>query len=313
MRAAIVGCGRAGAQHAAAVTAAGGRVVVVCDESPAAARTLSASLRVPRCGLGQLLADPAVDVVAVCTPPDSHLGLGLQSLAAGKAVVIEKPPALTRHGVEELEAAARAAGRPLAAMFQHRGRLSEPALASPWTSRASAVVEVFRQRLPERYAERGWRGDPRRSGGGFFAHLAIHYTDLACQLLGDPERIHAVVESGRDPGLDVRVALAARMAGGALLTVHASALPAARQERLCLLDGTRSLTVTNCETRYVEDGRETVEQAPPTTLLRAAVYAEVGAALRTGEPVRCFALGAGAAAVAVVEHVAGVLAEESIA
>lgn len=309
MRTAIVGCGRAGAQHAAAIAAAGGRVVVVCDEDPATARTLSASLRVPSRELAKLLADPAVDVVAVCTPPDSHLPLGLRALAAGKAVVIEKPPALTRRDVEELEDAARAAGRPLAVMLQHRGRLPERALESPWTSAASAVVEVFRQRPPERYAGRGWRGDPRRAAGGFFAHLAIHYADLACQLLGDPECIHALVEAGRGPGLDVRAALTARMAGGALLSVHASALPDAGRERLCVLDGSRSLTITDRETRYRELGRETVEAAPPTPVLRAAVYREVGAALCTGEPVRRFALGAGAASVALVEHVAGVLAE----
>jgi predicted dehydrogenase len=309
MRAAILGCGRAGAQHAAAVTGAGGRVVAVCDEDAAAARALAAGLRVPRSGLTAILDDPAVDVVAVCTPPDSHLELGIKSLAAGKAVVIEKPPALTRKGVEELETAGRLAGRPLAVMLQHRGRLPEVALASPWTAGASAVVEVFRERAPERYAERGWRGDPRRSGGGFFAHLAIHYTDLACQLLGEPEEIHALVEVGRGEGLDVRCGLIARMASGALLSVHASALPKARQERLCVLDGDRSLTISNHETRYVENGRETIEQAEPTPLLRAAVYAEVDASLRSGRPVRRFALGAGAASVALVEHVAGALVE----
>jgi predicted dehydrogenase len=307
MRTAIVGCGRAGAQHAAAIAAAGGRPVVVCDQDPAAARALAASLRVPSRELAKLLADPAVDVVAVCTPPDSHLPLGLRALAAGKAVVIEKPPALTLRGVEELVGAARAAGRPLAVMLQHRGRLPEAALASPWSPRTSAVVEVFRKRELERYAEPGWRGDARSAGGGFFAHLAIHYADLACQLLGDPERIHAVVETGRGPGLDVRVALTVRMAGGALLSVHASALPDARRERLCVLDGSRSLTITNRETRYLECGRERVEAAPSTAVLRAAVYREVSAALRTGEPVRRFALGASAASVALVEHVAGVL------
>ena len=37
------------------------------------------------------MADPRVKAVVVCTPPDSHLGLTLAALNAGKHVVLEKP------------------------------------------------------------------------------------------------------------------------------------------------------------------------------------------------------------------------------
>ena len=220
-----MGCGRAGAQHAAAIAAAGGRIVAVHDVAPESAGRLSAITHAPIRSLPELLVDPAVDVVAVCTPPDSHVMLGLQILAAGKAAVIEKPPALSREGVEELEAACKKHGRPLAVMLQHRGRLPEIALRTPWSANASAVVEVFRFRPAAHYAPGTWRNDPSRSGGGLFAHLAIHYTDLACQVLGEPEHVHAIVEEAHTRGIDARLALSVRMASGALLTVHAELAP----------------------------------------------------------------------------------------
>jgi predicted dehydrogenase len=303
MKVAILGCGRAGAQHAEAVVAANSCVVAVCDNDQSRARSLSLRTHAPVRDLADLLRDPAVEAVAVCTPPDSHLKLGLQALAAGRAAVIEKPPALSREGIEELEAASRQHGQPLAVMFQHRGRLPAEALKSEWSPSTSAVVEVFRSRPAAHYTERTWRGNPRRSGGGFFAHLAIHYTDLACQLLGEPEQVHVIAETGQTPGIDVRAALTVRMRGGALLTVHASSLPQARQERLHMFDGTRSLTLTDTYTRYVENGCEHTTSAPPTSDLRASVYREVDVAIQTERPVNRFGVAASTGSASMLEHV----------
>jgi len=304
MRVAIVGCGRAGAQHAAAVSAAGGRVVAVCDVDPRAARRLSSILRVPVRLLPELLGDQAVDAIAVCTTPDSHLAIGLEALAADKATVIEKPPALTREGVEELDAAARAYGRPLAVMLQHRHRLPAQVLAARWSAEANGVVEVYRHRPAAHYARRTWRRDPSRSGGGFFAHLAIHYADLAFQLLGEPETVQAVAEARWDLAVDVRAALSMRMRNGALLTVSASSLPAARLERLSVMDGSRTLTITDRETRYAGEGEEVALDAPPTSQLRASVYRETAASLLSGEEVRRSSVADSAGVVTVLGCVA---------
>lgn len=312
MRVAIVGCGRAGVQHSAAVTSAGGQVVAVCDADPLAARTLSSKAQAPSRELSSLLGDPAVEVVAVCTPPHLHLSLGLRAIAAGKAVVIEKPPALSREGIEELEAASRQYGLPIAVMFQHRGRLPSRSLLSDWSAQTSAVVEVFRHRPAAHYGSGTWRGDLSRSGGGFFAHLAIHYADLACQLLGEPDDVHAVVEAGSNPGVDVRVVLSVRMASGAFLTLHASSLPTAREERLRLFDGSRSLVMDNRMTRYVENGCEVVRPAAPVGDLRAMVYGEVAEALLSGKPVSRFGAGASAGSIALLERVMEALATRKL-
>jgi predicted dehydrogenase len=57
----------------------------------------------------ELIADPEVDAVAVCTPVDTHYELGCAVLAAGKHLLVEKPLAhstaqardlVERHGAE---------------------------------------------------------------------------------------------------------------------------------------------------------------------------------------------------------------------
>jgi predicted dehydrogenase len=45
--------------------------------------------------LAEVLADPAVDAVAVATPADTHLGVAMAALRAGKHVLVEKPLAAT--------------------------------------------------------------------------------------------------------------------------------------------------------------------------------------------------------------------------
>jgi predicted dehydrogenase len=56
----------------------------------------------------ELLADPAIDAVAIATPVASHFELAIQALRAGKHVLVEKPlTATVEHGERLLEEAAR--------------------------------------------------------------------------------------------------------------------------------------------------------------------------------------------------------------
>ena len=74
----------------------------------------------------------AVDAVAICTPPHVRHGLARAALAAGKHVLLEKPPAATLAEMHDLEAAARAAGRTIYAT---------------WHSRYNGAVEAAKARL----------------------------------------------------------------------------------------------------------------------------------------------------------------------
>ena len=58
-----------------------------------------------------LLADDAVEVVAVCSPATEHVAQAVAALRAGKHVLVEKPVAATLDEIDLLEREAERAGR----------------------------------------------------------------------------------------------------------------------------------------------------------------------------------------------------------
>jgi predicted dehydrogenase len=299
---AIVGLGAAGRQHVRALHGtAAGEVRAVCDTDPARVRALADELpkALPLDWAG-VLAAPDVDVVALCTPPGTHLSLARDALAAGKAVLVEKPPVRTEAELDALLAAASDAGRPVGVMLQHRFRLPAAALARPWSARAVGVVEVVRHRPAAHYAREAWRLDPDAAGGGLFAHLGVHYADLACQLLGEPVAVSGVIDCDLAPGVDTRLALVVRFAGGATATITGTTAVDARGERLAVYDDGRSVTVYDGEVR---DGDGAVTAAVPTPALRSAVYEEFCRAATGGPPSDRTALHRSRGVVRLLEHV----------
>lgn len=61
--------------------------------------------------LGELLADPTIDLVDLCLPPHLHESASLAALKAGKHVFVEKPMALTAAGCDRMVKAGQKAGR----------------------------------------------------------------------------------------------------------------------------------------------------------------------------------------------------------
>jgi len=61
--------------------------------------------------LAELLADPAIDLVDLCLPPNLHCDASIAALKAGKHVFVEKPMALTAADCDKMVAAARKAGK----------------------------------------------------------------------------------------------------------------------------------------------------------------------------------------------------------
>jgi predicted dehydrogenase len=91
----------------------------VCDlDVSRAARTIGRRTDVGiTADVKEVLADPAVDAVAIATPSGTHLGLGLAALEAGKHVLIEKPLAASVQEGEQLVEEAR--DRNLVLMCDH--------------------------------------------------------------------------------------------------------------------------------------------------------------------------------------------------
>jgi D-galactose 1-dehydrogenase len=132
LRVAIVGFGKiARDQHVPALAATEG-VELVAVASP------NASLAgVPHVStLEQLLREgPAIDAVAICTPPQVRRAQAAMALAAGKHVMLEKPPGATIGEIKPLMSAAIA---------------SQRTLFATWHSRFAPAVEPARQLLAGR-------------------------------------------------------------------------------------------------------------------------------------------------------------------
>ncbi|MCA9054121.1 MAG: Gfo/Idh/MocA family oxidoreductase, partial [Planctomycetaceae bacterium] len=58
-----------------------------------------------------LLGDPAVNLVDICLPTDQHETVVMESLAAGKHVLVEKPISVDLDAADRMVAAARKAGK----------------------------------------------------------------------------------------------------------------------------------------------------------------------------------------------------------
>lgn len=97
------------------------RVVHVADGGSGRARALAERSGARwSTGTADLLVDPEVDVVAICSPPEDHAAQILAAVAAGaRTILCEKPIALTRRDADAVIDACRGAGTALVVGTNH--------------------------------------------------------------------------------------------------------------------------------------------------------------------------------------------------
>jgi predicted dehydrogenase len=183
VRAGIVGVGFIGAVHAHAVRAAGAVVTRVAastpDRSAEAARRLGALA--PAATAGELIESGDVDVVHICTPNSLHVPLARRALAAGKAVVCEKPLATTLADAADLTAAAagRVATVPFVYRFYPAVREARARIAAGEAGPLHLLHGAYLQDWQAGGAPAGWRGEAAEGGEHrAFADIGVHWCDL---------------------------------------------------------------------------------------------------------------------------------------
>ncbi len=105
IRTAIVGTGFMGRVHLEAVRRLGQvEVAAVAGRNADAARRLGAGFSTPTItgDYREILRDPAIDAVHICTPNAQHFLMAKEALEAGKHVICEKPLATSMEEGEEL-------------------------------------------------------------------------------------------------------------------------------------------------------------------------------------------------------------------
>lgn len=182
----IIGCGRQAPKHISGLKANGVADILVADlDADRAAELARDSGNVAVATVEEVLADPMVKAISVCTPPASHTELILKAIAAGKPFLCEKPLAGSVDEARQIERAATAAG--VIGMVGYIYRYA-PAFAFARSAlEAGALGEVrsatFRLGGPGSHG--AWQ-HRRRTDGGAINEMLVHMLDLALWYFGAP-------------------------------------------------------------------------------------------------------------------------------
>jgi len=140
-----------------------------------------------------LLSDPNVHAVSICTQTDTHVDLALRALAARKHVLIEKPVAVTSGDVRRVADAAAASGRVCLPAMCMRFWPGWPWVRECISDRryGKALSATFhRLGTPPRWSPEFYL-DTARSGGAL-VDLHIHDADFIRWCFGDPVSVSSV-------------------------------------------------------------------------------------------------------------------------
>jgi predicted dehydrogenase len=148
----------------------------------------------------ELVADPQIDVIDICTPNHLHAEMALAALAAGKHVYCEKPLALDVKESAAVVEAAQQAGVCNAIGFNY--------ICNPMVQTARDLIQAgelgeivgFSGHYVEDYmcdprAPFTWRCERRLAGAGALADLGSHLINLGHVLLGPIARVSGVIRT----------------------------------------------------------------------------------------------------------------------
>lgn len=175
----------------------------------------------------EMLNDPDIDIVSICTPSGMHLEPTLKCIEAGKHCMIEKPLEVTVERCHQIVNAAKAAGVKVAVIFPSRfHEVNRQLKQSIEEDRLGDLVlggaYVKWSRSSEYYQSANWRGTWQYDGGGALMNQGIHSVDLLQWMMGPVASVQAVAANRRHKQIEVEDTLVAalKFANGALGTIE---------------------------------------------------------------------------------------------
>jgi UDP-N-acetyl-2-amino-2-deoxyglucuronate dehydrogenase len=140
-----------------------------------------------------------IDIIDVCTPPYVHSEIAINSLAAGKNVLVEKPMATSLEECDKMLEAAKKSGKLLSVIAQNRFRTAFMKLKQTLDSGLAgeivhAQIDSFWWR-GHCYYDLWWRGTWEKEGGGCTLNHAVHHIDMTAWMMGLPVEVQAVMSN----------------------------------------------------------------------------------------------------------------------
>jgi Predicted dehydrogenases and related proteins len=232
LRVALVGCGLISDAHirAYAKHADRARITVCCDVDRAKAEDRAAVIGGGARAVtdyADVLADPDVDAVELCTPHHLHSEAVIAAARAGKHVMCQKPLAKTLAECDAMIAACREAGVVLFYGETNRTRLAavaaKRAIDEGRIGRLVGLQATYAHWQGGAYLSTAWRYDPAVSGGGQLLDGGIHYVNMLHQIGGPVEAVSCFTTRFRpELGGEDTATLTLRFAGGHLGTLFSS-------------------------------------------------------------------------------------------
>lgn len=136
----------------------------------------------------ELLADPAIDAVSICTWNNSHAAISIAALEAGKHVLCEKPLCKTVEEAIQVQEAVNKTNLIYQVGFVRRSA-SNTGILKQFID-AGELGEIYYAKascLRRLGNPGGWFADVERSGGGPLIDLGVHIIDISWYLMGRPK------------------------------------------------------------------------------------------------------------------------------
>ncbi len=197
---AVLGFGLAGRVfHAPFVNAVPGlRLAVIAQRRGEEAAVAWPGARVVR-SVEEAIADPAVELVVVATPNETHFGMAMAALGAGKHAVVDKPIASSSEEVRQMRELAERKGVLLIPFHNRRWdgdfRTVQELVAGGEMGRLVTAESHFDRFRPMPRA--GTWKEASGPGSGLLMDLGPHLMDQMLVLFGAPQWVEADVRRDR--------------------------------------------------------------------------------------------------------------------
>ena len=182
----VVGLGM-GKHHCMAINKAEGcQLVAICDTDPERLNPVAEQYKIKAYdSYAEMLGSDEIDAVSIATPSGMHVDMGLEAVAAGKHLIVEKPVDVDVAKINQLAKAVRDAGLKAAAIFQSRTEpLNKRLKAAIDQGRLGTMVGVhavlpwFRKQTYYQGPHGSWKGTWAMDGGGSLMNQGVHTVDL---------------------------------------------------------------------------------------------------------------------------------------